>query len=73
MADPAGQEAFVKAMQAKFEKKMRENEIEQLEYWKGHLDRLAAMKPEGIAPLQMQIRKIAGMMANRIQTVKKES
>ncbi len=73
MADPAQQEAFAKAIQAKFEKKMRENEIEQLEYWKGHLDRLATMKPEGVGALQVQIRKIAEMMANRIRTAKRES
>jgi hypothetical protein len=73
MTDPAGQEAFVKAIQAKLEKRMREQEIEQLEYWKGHLDRLAAMKPEGVGALQMQIRKVADMMANRIRTAKRES
>jgi hypothetical protein len=72
MADP-GQEAFTRAIQAKFEKKMREHEIEQLEFWKGHLDRLAAMKPEGVGALQLQIRKVAEMMANRIRTIKRES
>ncbi len=73
MADPSQQDAFVRAIQAKFEKKMREHEIEQLEYWKGHLDRLAAMKPEGVGALQVQIRKVAEMMANRIRMVKRES
>lgn len=73
MADPSQQDAFVKAIQAKFEKKMREHEIEQLEYWKGHLDRLAAMKPEGVGALQVQIRKVAEMMANRIRMIKRES
>ncbi len=73
MADPSQQDAFVKAIQAKFEKKTREHEIEQLEYWKGHLDRLTAMKPEGVGALQVQIRKVAEMMANRIRMIKRES
>jgi hypothetical protein len=51
---------------------VKENEISLLEYWKEHVDRVAVLKPEGIAALQMQIRKISEMMANRIRTLKRE-
>ncbi len=63
--------AFLKEVQAKFEKKVRENEISLLEYWKEQLDRIVAMKPEGIASLQLQIKKTSEMMGNRIRTLKK--
>lgn len=63
--------AFLKEVQAKFEKKVRENEISVLEYWKEQLDRIVAMKPEGIASLQLQIKKTSEMMGNRIRTLKK--
>jgi putative protein kinase ArgK-like GTPase of G3E family len=65
------QEAFVKEMQAKLERKIKDNEIEVIEYWQGHLARVLAMKPEGIASLQMQIKKVHDMMANRIQILKR--
>jgi len=63
--------AFLKEVQVKFEKKVRENEISVLEYWKEQLDRIVAMKPEGIASLQLQIKKTSEMMGNRIRTLKK--
>jgi len=47
-------------------------EIDMLEQWKEHLDKLAAMKPEGIAALQLHIRKVAEMMGNRIKMLKRE-
>ena len=65
------QEAFVKEMQTKLEKKIREGEIEVVEYWQSQLGRLLTMKPEGIAPLQLQIKKIHDMMGNRIQILKR--
>ena len=58
-------------MQTRFEKKVKENEISLLEYWKSHLDKLLTMKPEGIASLQLQIKKITDMMENRIKILKK--
>jgi hypothetical protein len=64
-------QAFIKEMQTRFEKKVKENEISLLEYWKSHLDKLLTMKPEGIASLQLQIKKITDMMENRIKIVKK--
>jgi hypothetical protein len=36
------------------------------------VDRVAVLKPEGIAALQIQVRKISEMMANRIRTLKRE-
>ncbi len=61
---------FLREVQKKFDKKVRENEISVLEYWKERLDKIAAMKPEGIASLQLEIKKISGMMANRVRTLK---
>jgi hypothetical protein len=64
--------AFLKDVQARFDRKLKDNELEMLEQWKEHLDRLAAMKPEGVAALQMHIRKVADMMANRIKILKRD-
>ena len=72
MAEREQQAAFLKEIQARFDRKVKENEISLLEYWKEHVDRVAALKPEGIAALQMQVRKISEMMANRIRTLKRE-
>lgn len=72
MVDMKDQAAFIREMQARFERKLKHSEIEILEQWKGHLDKLAAMKPEGIASLQLHIRKVAEMMGNRIKALKRE-
>lgn len=72
MLEIKDQTAFMKEVQARFERKLRENEIDMLEQWKAHLDKLAAMKPEGIASLQLHIRKVAEMMGNRIQVLKRD-
>ncbi len=64
-------EDFLKGVQRKFEEKIRENEISVLEYWKERLDRLTVMKPEGIASLQLEIKKLSGMMGNRIVALKR--
>lgn len=72
MAEREQQAVLVKEIQARFDRKVRENEISLLEYWKEQVDRVAVLKPEGIAALQMQIRKISEMMANRIRTLKRE-
>lgn len=63
--------ALAKEVQQRLEKKIRENEISQLEYWKVQLDQLAIMKPEGISSLQLQIKKVAEKMANRIMMLKR--
>ncbi len=65
------QEAFIKEMQAKLERRIQENEIAVIEYWQGQLSRILAMKPEGIAALQVQIKKIHDMMVNRVQILKR--
>ena len=62
---------FLKEVQRKFEQKLREHEINVIEQWKERLDRIYAMKPEGIAPLQLEIRKLSENMANRVSTLKK--
>jgi hypothetical protein len=66
------QSALVKEFQAKFAKKLKENEISSMEYWKEQVDKLLALKPEGIAALQLQIKRVSNMMGNRINTLKKE-
>ena len=63
---------FMREIQKKLEKKVRENEISILEYWKEKLDRLAVMKPEGIASLQLEIKKVSSLMANRVKALKNE-
>ena len=63
---------FIKEYQERFEKKMKENEIALLEHWKAQLDKIASMRPESIASLQIQIKKTAEMMANRIKILKKD-
>lgn len=64
-------EAFLREFQLRFEKKLKENEIAVLEYWKEQWDKLITMRPEGVAALQMQMKRISDMMANRIKVLKK--
>ena len=72
MAEREQQTVLVKEIQARFDRKVKENEISLLEYWKEQVDQVAALKPEGIAALQMHVRKISERMANRIRTLKRE-
>ena len=65
--------AFIKEYQERFEKKLKEHEIDLLEHWKAQLDKISTMRPDGIASLQTQITKMADMMATRIKVLKKES
>lgn len=64
--------ALVKQFQAQFAKKVNDSERESLEYWKEQLDKLLTLKPEGVAALQSQIKKVSDMMGNRINTLKKQ-
>ncbi len=73
MAAMPDDKALMKEIQNRFEKKMRESEIESVDFWKSQVDRILAMKPEGVAPLQLQIKKLSEMMANRINVLKKGS
>lgn len=63
--------AFIKEYQERFEKKLKENEVALLEHWKGQLDKIESSRPDSIASLQQQIRKITEMMANRIKVLKR--
>jgi hypothetical protein len=71
MASIDSSSVFIKEFQDRYEKKMREKEIEILEHWKSQLDRIIAMRPESIASLQTQVAKTAEMMANRLKILKK--
>jgi hypothetical protein len=62
---------FLKEFQQRFEKKIKENEISVLEHWKERLDKLSSMRPDGIASLQIEIKKLSDMMENRIKVVKR--
>ena len=64
--------ALAKEFQAQFAKKVKESEIESLTYWKEQLDKVPAVKPEGVAALQIQIKKKSDMMGNRISMLKKQ-
>ena len=63
--------AFIKEYQERFEKKLRENEMALLEHWRAQLDKIESSRPDSIASLQLQIRKLSEMMANRIKVLKK--
>ncbi len=63
--------AFIKEYQERFEKKLKENEIELLEHWKGQIEKIESSRPDSIASLQLQIHKMSDMMGNRIKVLKK--
>ncbi len=63
--------AFIKEYQDRFEKKLRETEIDLLEHWKAQLEKIENSRPDSIASLQVQIKKMSEMMANRIKVLKK--
>jgi hypothetical protein len=72
MGENQQQAALLKEIQTRFDRKVRDNEIGVLEYWKEQIDRVLALKPEGVAALQSQVRKVSEMMANRVRTLKRE-
>ena len=72
MAQMSSSEAFIKEYQERFERKLRENEIDLLEHWKAQLDRVNTMRPDSVASFQVQITRLSEMMANRIKVLKKE-
>ena len=71
MAAIPDEKALMKEIQMRLEKKVKENEISNVEFWKNQVDKILVMKPEGVAPLQLQIKKLSDMMANRILILKK--
>jgi hypothetical protein len=72
MVEKGQQAALMKDIQARFDRKVKESEISILEYWKEQVDRVGAMKPEGLAALQTHVKRISEMMATRIRTLKRE-
>lgn len=71
MASVDSSNVFIKEFQERYEKKLREKEIEIIEHWKAQLDKIIAMRPDSISSLQLQLTKTAEMMANRIRVLKK--
>ena len=72
MASVDSSNVFIKEFQERYEKKIREKEIEIIEHWKAQLDKIVAMRPDSISSLQLQLTKTVEMMANRIRVLKKE-
>jgi hypothetical protein len=72
MTEKDQQAVLMKEIQTRFDRKLKDEEITLLEYWKEQVDRVALMKPEGVAALQMQVRKISEMMTNRIRILKRD-
>jgi hypothetical protein len=71
MATVDSSAAFIKEYQERFEKKIKENEIALLEHWKSQLDKIENSRPDSIASLLLQIRKMSEMMGNRVKVLKK--
>jgi hypothetical protein len=71
MASVDSSNVFIKEFQERYEKKLREKEMEIIEHWKAQLDKIIAMRPDSISSLQLQLNKTAEMMANRIRVLKK--
>lgn len=63
---------FLKEFQKRFEKKVKENEISVLEYWRERLDKLISMRPDGIASLQLEMKRLSDMMENRVKILKRD-
>ena len=62
---------FLRDFQEKVEKRLKENEISVIQYWHDRMGRVVSMKPDGIASLQLEIKKVYDMMENRVKTLKK--
>ncbi|MCX7635514.1 MAG: hypothetical protein N2Z74_07200 [Syntrophales bacterium] len=71
MQEKIDREALVREFQTQLERKLRENEIAVIQYWQANLAKLLSLKPEGVAALQVRIKKIHDMMGNRIQMLKR--
>jgi len=63
---------LIKEMQARIDRKLKEGEVEIVAYWKDQIDRISAVKPEGLAALQQQLKNISEMMSNRLRVLKRE-
>lgn len=62
---------FLRDFQKKVEEKLRENEISVVQYWYERLGKVVSMKPDGIASLHLEVKRVYDMMENRIKTLKK--
>lgn len=69
--DKNEEQILMREYQARIEKKLRDQEMAGLEYWKGQLDGIISLKPDGVASLQAHLRKLSDMMANRIRLLKR--
>jgi putative protein kinase ArgK-like GTPase of G3E family len=65
-------ESLIKEMQTRIDRKLKESEVEIVEHWKEQIDKITAMRPEGIAALQQQVKNISEMMNNRLRMLKRE-
>jgi len=63
---------FLKEFHERFEKKIREQEITSVKHWKEYLDKLISLKPDGIASLKLEMKKLSDMMENRIKILKRD-
>ena len=72
MTDMDKNAVLIKEVQARIDRKLKESEIEVIEHWKEQIDRVMAIKPEGIAALQQQLKNISGMMNNRLRILQRE-
>jgi hypothetical protein len=71
MASVDTSNVFIKEFQERYEKKLREKEMEIIEHWKAQLDKIVAMRPDSISSLLLQLTKTVEMMNNRIRVLKK--
>ncbi len=72
MAEMDRNAVLIKEMQARIDRKLKEGEVEIVAYWKDQIDRISAVKPEGLAALQQQLKNISEMMGNRLRVLKRE-
>ena len=72
MTDLDKNAVLIKEVQARIDRKLKQSEIEVIEHWKEQIDRVMAIKPEGIAALQQQLKNISGMMNNRLRILQRE-
>lgn len=72
MTDMDKNAVLIKEMQTRIDRKLKESEVDIIEHWKEQIDRVTAIKPEGIAALQQQLKNVSEMMNNRLRILKRE-
>jgi hypothetical protein len=63
--------SLLRELQERTERKLRDKEIEVIEFWQTQIARILAMKPEGVGPLQLQVKKVYEMMTTRLKVLKR--